>query len=961
MTGFSIAGLSYFEHSKSLRPSLLLTSYLLLTILLDAAQSRTLLTISPSWPLGRLQTAAIGFKAIILLLECIPKRQWEISRPKQRSPEITLGIFSIATFAWLRQLFVLGNRKLLDVDDLPMLDETMTPGKLDAEFWNEWIKPSRHGRGVRITLAVLRALGWRFFTPIPARLVKIGFDFCQPLLINRVQTFLLTPNSPAREGKALIGATVFTYSGIAVSMAVYRYYHFRNVAVVRGFLVSGIFRKTTVLKLGSDDNKASITLMSTDVERCRLSFYMIHEIWANVIEFALAAWLLERQIGIAFLVPVGIVLLCFIGSLLVGKFAPKYNRAWVAATQRRVGSTANVIANMKSLKISGLAVQLGSLIQSLREKEIKAGLAYRVTLVFGTLCGFGPSIVSPVLMFVTTNRTVNSSKAFTSLSYLALLTQPLTGLFQIIPTLIASYTCLDRIAAYLAAGSWSDYRVFESDAISASEEESLSLELSEKDLRCVPHQHNANGSNFAFIIRNGSFGWSPARFALRDIDLTIPTGQLTMVIGPVGSGKSTLCKVLLGEIPTVQGQVICGSKLRSIGFCDQTPFLPDATVRDIIVGCTEFEAGWYNKVVEATDLWPDINTFTSGDLTKIGPNGSTLSGGQRHRIAIARAIYARPSTLIFDDITSGLDGPTEDIIFQKVFGEGGLLRQLNSTVVFCTHSVKHLPSAHHIIALGVDGTIVEQGTFPELSSSASYVQSLNIEAVGTSVIASTERQKNTTEPLTVTAESKGKIDDRTRQIGDLSVYKTYLATAGVLTTIAFITSTAAFGFGSNFSTIWVEFWSAHNTAHPDDKSKQGYYLGLYGLIQFSSLAGIMGGVASVDLILASRSGRQFHLRAIQTVMAAPLSLFTATPPGVILNRFSQDLTILDGELSMSITNLSFTVAIAIGLAAVVATASPYVALCYPVLFALLYVLQFYYLRTSRQLRYLDLETKSPLL
>jgi ATP-binding cassette subfamily C (CFTR/MRP) protein 1 len=961
LTGFIIAGLSYLEHSRSLRPSIILTTYLLFTILFDAALSRTLLMISPSWLLGRLHVSAVGIKAFILLLECIPKARWEISPPKQRSPETTIGIFSIVTFAWLRRLFVLGNRKLLDVDDLPMLDETMTPEKLDSEFWDEWSKPTRHGRDIHLALALVKALGWRFLIPIPGRLAKVGFDFCQPLLINRVQTFLLTPNSSAREGKALIGATVLVYSGIAISMAVFRYFHMRNVALVRGFLVSGIFRKTTILKLGADEHKASLTLMTTDVERCRLCFSVIHELWSNIIEFALAAWLLERQLGIAFLLPVGVVSLCFIGSISLGKYMPKYNKAWVAATQHRVGATANVIANMKSLKMTGLTVQLGNLIQRMREKEIKAGNAYRITTVLATLFAFAPSIVSPVLTFATTNRDINTSRAFTSLSYLVLLTQPLSQLFQIIPMLIASITCLDRIAAYLDTESWTDYRTFESETPLSSKEDSQNSELTEKHLDAMLHHNNSTSSKFAFIIRNGSFGWSTGKFVLHNIDIAIPTAQLTMVIGPVGSGKSTLCKTLLGEIPSVQGQVICGSKLRAIGFCDQTPFLPDASIRDVIIGCVDFDESWYKNVIEATALTSDINTFTNGDLTKVGPNGSSLSGGQRHRIAIARAIYARPSTLIFDDIFSGLDGPTEQIIFRKVFSEEGVLQQQNCTIILCTHSVKQLPFAHHIIALGVDGTVVEQGSFAELSSNANYVQSLNIEAVEKSTFESSERHGGISESSIANTASKGKTDDRTRQLGDLSVYKVYFATAGTITIVVFIISTVSFGFCNNFSTVWVEFWSRYNTAHPNDKSKQGYYLGLYGLIQSVSLVSITAGVSSVELLLAARSGKQFHLRAIQTVMAAPLSLFTATPPGVILNRFSQDLTILDSELAMSVISVSFTFSIAVGIAAVVATASPYVAACYPILFIVLYILQKYYLRTSRQLRYLDLETKSPLM
>ncbi|KAF2673292.1 ABC transporter [Microthyrium microscopicum] len=961
VSGFFIAILSYFEHSKSLRTSLLLSSYLLLTILFEAAQSRTLLIISTSWPIGRLYAAAVGVKVSILLLECRSKLRWEISPPKERSLETSMNLFSLLSYAWLKRLFVLGNRKLLDVDDLLLLDDTMTPDKLDFEFWDEWIKPSRRGRKARLALALLKALGWRFWLPTIPRLTRVAFDFCQPLLINQVQSFLLSSNPPARNGKALIGAAVLIYSGQTISITVGRYYGARNVAMLRGYLVSGIFRKTTILKLGSDEHKSSLTLMSTDVERCRMGFFMVLDSWTNVIEFALAAWLLQRQLGIAFLVPIGVVLLCFIGTLVIGRLTPKYNRNWVTATQRRVGSTANVIANMKSLKISGLSLQLKDVIHKMRQKEIRAGNIFRWTIVISVVFGFGPAIVSPVLTFAATNRDVDSTRAFTSLSYLSLMLQPLSQLFQVIPMLLATLTCLDRIAAYLEAEPWTEYRRFESrSSISSEEQHGEKPDCLEKTNGYDPAIHESHNSQAAFSIRNGSFAWNDAKRAFHDINLTIPAAQLTMVVGPVGSGKSTLCKTLLGEIPIAQGEVVCNLKRNSIGFCDQIPFLPNASIKDVILGCTEFDADWYNKVLSSTDLLSDIKTFENGDLTKIGPSGSTLSGGQKHRIAIARAIYARPEALVFDDIFSGLDGPTEQIIFQRVFSRGGLLQKLGSTVILCTHAVKHLPYADHIIALGSDGTILEQGSFSDLSSNNGYVQSLQVQSGVSSDAQAFDESERSPEPLTATAESKQHLDDRRRQLGDVTVYKIYLSTIGPIMILTWIIAVLAFGATDNFSTVWLEFWSTYTTNHPGDRSKQAYYLGIYALIKGISLVAVCLGVALVELVMVAKSGETFHIKAIQTVIAAPLSLFTSTPPGVILNRFSQDLNIVDSELPMSLNNLAFTGSICIGMAAVVAIASPYLAVSYPILLGLLYLLQKYYLRTSRQLRYLDLETKSPL-
>jgi ATP-binding cassette subfamily C (CFTR/MRP) protein 1 len=144
---------------------------------------------------------------------------------------------------------------------------------------------------------------------------------------------------------------------------------------------------------------------------------------------------------------------------------------------------------------------------------------------------------------------------------------------------------------------------------------------------------------------------------------------LTIIVGPVGSGKSTFCKALLGEVPNTRGDVFFPKTWNRIGFHEQAPFLPNASARGMIVGFSQFDAAWYKEVIQATALQADFDTLANGDHVLVGTNGASLSGGQRHRMAIARAIYARPNMAIFDDVFSGLDTSTEDYVFQKVFGQ----------------------------------------------------------------------------------------------------------------------------------------------------------------------------------------------------------------------------------------------------------------------------------------------------
>jgi ABC-type bacteriocin/lantibiotic exporter with double-glycine peptidase domain len=135
----------------------------------------------------------------------------------------------------------------------------------------------------------------------------------------------------------------------------------------------------------------------------------------------------------------------------------------------------------------------------------------------------------------------------------------------------------------------------------------------------------------AIIIRNGTFGWGASDDpVLRDISFSVKTSSLTMIIGPVACGKSTLLKALLGETPSSQGFVYVSTT--EVAFCDQTPWLINGSVQKNILGFSNFDGPWYNAVVHACGLEPDLDTFPLRDQSLVGSKGITLSGGQKQRL-----------------------------------------------------------------------------------------------------------------------------------------------------------------------------------------------------------------------------------------------------------------------------------------------------------------------------------------
>ncbi|OJJ95246.1 hypothetical protein ASPACDRAFT_82088 [Aspergillus aculeatus ATCC 16872] len=949
---------SVVDHSRSPRPSMLLNSYLLLTLLLDIARARTLYLSSDrgsELTYSSLFCASVGLKTAILILEAFQKARWVSWDATKHSPEETSGIFSLGVFFWLNKLFWAGYTHTFTIESLYPLDSTFDAQALHEKFATKMDYAKLKGDKFGLLKVLLRTLWVQLLLPIPPRAALIVFYICQPLFIGSLITYLSHSEPDPNVGYGLIGAAVLVYSGIAVSYALYWYCHHRLRTMVRSILVTEMFHAATRARLGSSDDNAALTLMSTDMERIRMGLRSVHETWASLIQAGLAAWMLYRQLGVVFIACVGVVVVCFVGLGILINFTGDSQRSWMSGVQKRVGLTATVIASMKALKISGLTGPVAEYVQQLRVDELAAGARYRRIMIIAAIFAFMPQLISPPLTFAFTRTTLNASTMFTSLSFLTLLTQPLSQLFQSIPELVSGLACLGRIQAFLELEPRKDYR----------------------QPLIETHIGSMENSSNCIVIRDANFGWKADKFVLNSISTQIPASSLTMIVGPVGSGKSTFCKALLGEIPFSQGSVVTGSFPRHVGFCEQTAFLWNGTIQDNIVGFTPFDRERYNQVMEATCLRFDLATLSQGDQTNIGSDGVALSGGQRQRLSLARALYLPSDLLILDDVFSGLDADTEEQVFRQVFGPDGLLRRRGSTVVLCTHSVRHLPAADYIIALE-DGGVAEQGTFSDLSSRAGYVQHLEVglKQEGEDITAADDKPGPGPEHKGQTVDGK-KLEPgitvhstqistsgcpaavTARQVGDATVYKLYIISMGWFVAACSLFFAALWGLFTNYPTIWLTYWTdATKSIYPAHSSS--YYAGIYAVLQICAIIALLLLGITLFIVSVKKAGANFHQQALRTLMRAPLAFFTNTDTGVVTNLFSQDLNLIDTELPEATLNTLFCVFQSIGQAAVMLTSSGYLAISYPILGALLYFVQKYYLRTSRQLRLLDLEAKSPL-
>lgn len=765
----------------------------------------------------------------------------------------------------------------------------------------------------------------------------LAFSFCQPFFIGNLINHLQFDASNREAGLGLILASIFIYSGLALSTSTFRWLHNRTLSKARTALVTAIFQKAIQLN-SSHLNTNVLTLMSTDVQRIADGMFPLHDLWANTIEVMLAAWLLQRELGAAFIAPVLVVLVCVLSTSAVSKYTGPAMAKWTQRTEDRVSLTSAVVSNMKSLKISGLASSAAGLLHKSRDDEQRVAGTFRFILIFSVASAFTPQFISPVATFLWAGRQLSMAEVFASLSYLMLVTSPLSQLFQRIPSILASLSCFKRIEDFLEQDPRSDYRVYYESSAGSREAEDVAVSL-----------------------EDASVGWTHEKWQLSGLNLRIPKAELTIIIGPVAAGKSTLCKALLGEVPFTQGIVRLHSKQFRIGYCDQNPFLTGGSIRSNIIGFQPFDGQLYDEILETVMLKEDLRALPRADDTEIGSEGVTLSGGQKQRVALARALYLNTEMYILDGCIVGLDRQTADNVVRRLFGPDGFFRRRKATVVWCTHSLQYLRHAQLVIAMDAQGHVIHQGGPGDALKDGQAILAIDEDD---GVADANGEKKSGDKEFTLVGTPSKKYEgeqDPTRNLNDASVYTYYFSCFGPFIIFAVLSTATMFTIAWNFGTLWLNYW-ADNTFHVPGPLRHinTFYLGIYAALQLSGIIAMGLYIASTDGGMARVGGTMLHSKAVVALMAAPLRYFTKTDPGVTINLFSQDINLLDLKLPRSVSNTVLSIFTSFGQAVVIAIGTPLVAVGYPILVVAIVAISRVYLHTSRQLRLLELENKSPL-
>ena len=248
--------------------------------------------------------------------------------------------------------------------------------------------------------------------------------------------------------------------------------------------------------------------------------------------------------------------------------------------------------------------------------------------------------MSPVLGFAIyvaeakrKGEVLNTARAFTALSLFTLVSAPLNIFIQTLPSIISAKACAQRIQTFLSNAPRKDYRTFSKHPSPGVE---YSRSMVKNDPNSVKEREEVISANSTPLvteisIRSGTFRWKAQdQPVLKNIDFNAQSSDLTIIIGPVSSGKTSFLCALLGEMPVVDGSVFVSNP--EIAFCAQAPWLRNTTVQQNILGESLFDRDWYKEVIHVCVLDETLKTLPNGDRTVVGSKGLTLSGGEKLRI-----------------------------------------------------------------------------------------------------------------------------------------------------------------------------------------------------------------------------------------------------------------------------------------------------------------------------------------
>ncbi|KFR12084.1 Multidrug resistance-associated protein 1, partial [Opisthocomus hoazin] len=740
-----------------------------------------------------------------------------------------------------------------------------------------------------------------------------------------------------------------------------------------------VYRK--ILVMSNASRKAAtvgeiVNLISVDVQKLMDLIIYFNGVWLAPIRIIICFIFLWQLLGPSALASIAVFLLLLPLNFVITKKRSQFQETQMKHKDERAKLTSTILNDIKVIKLYGWEKTFIEKVLGIRKQELQA-LKRSQTLFSASLASFHSStfliafVMFAVYTLVDNTHVLDAQKAFVSLTLINILNTAHSFLPFSINAAVQAKVSLNRLAAFLNL-------------------EELNFESSDRNTSdCV---------QASITIRNGTFCWSKeASPCLRRIDLTVPQGSLLAVVGQLGAGKSSLLSALLGELEKMDGSVTMKG---TTAYVPQQAWIQNASVEDNILFGKEMDETWFNTVIDACALQPDLESFPAGQKSEIGEKGINISGGQKQRVNLARAVYQKASVYLLDDPLSAVDVHVGQHIFEHVLGPNSLLK--DKTRVLVTHTINILPQVDNILLL-VDGTISEIGSYQELlQRNGAFAEFLHShitaeEKTGAGFPASECLKplfvNSLTEPspsdkygqwleslwrtpktaalqigmnvgrmdCTAAAATKGRLTKGEKTLHGrvhTLIYAAYLKATGLplcVYIILLFTCQQAVSFARGY---WLSRWTddpVHNGTQQHTELRVGVF-GALGVIQalgrFASTAAVLlGGV------LASH---KLFLQLLRNVARSPMGFFEQTPIGNLRTRFSREMDAIDCVIPDKLKSLLGFLFNLLEIYLVIIVATPRAAMAIVPLTVLYAVFQHFYVITSCQLRRIEAASRSPI-
>ncbi|XP_019850009.1 PREDICTED: multidrug resistance-associated protein 4-like isoform X2 [Amphimedon queenslandica] len=913
-------------------------------------------------------------------------------------------------FCWVDPLFWLGCRRSLDFSDLykhpPEADSRLVLDNFN-KYWSMELQRKKDGRTPRLLVAWLKCTWWRVCIQGLLLFLEVcGMVALSELLGSLTDYFVIeSPTSVDTRN-----AYLFAMGLGLVSLAI-MFFHGMNFH--QGFLIglltkimfsSAIYQKTLSLSQTTVGQKTIghiVNLASNDIQKFEVAFAMYHFLWIGPIHVVVVTYLLYLEVEwTAFIVTLLLVLQIPLQMTLL-YFYSKLRFKATRLTDRRVKVMNEVISGIRVIKMYAWEYAFSNVVSAIRKSEIFMMFKY---FMFFAISNFYKSISITLSMFLVFSVYVNISdegltprKVFVSLSLITFVRFTSIHFFIL---------CMHVLA--IARVSWiriGNFLVLD-DLPTATEDESTSTTSNgDKDSAGIANgdislKPVSTSTTDDVMVQDLTASWSmdSNKLTLRNISFTVNKEKpLLAVVGSVGCGKSTLLQCLLKELPALSGTAMIKG---SVGYASQEAWVFSATLRDNILFGLPYDPDKYQSVIEACALEKDIELLPEGDFTLVGERGVTLSGGQKARVNLARAVYRQADIYLLDDPLSAVDAAVSRHLFEKCIR--GILS--DKIVILVTHQVQYLERCDAILGLK-EGSVLVYGDALDILKEDSGIYELladddnkdsddglkvRKQSIAYTGLEAQRFQRKMDNVKEEDEENEGVVDDvkpdgiekqlseDTEVVHKVSVPAEERAhgTISLKTYVNYFV--AGGGYAFNFIILslfilteanlvvadwWISDWADceseaglnRSTCLLSDNERIGIFGGLVG-----SLSIFTAFRAVLFYVLMLNASRVVHNRMFARVLRAPILFFDTNPIGRVLNRFSKDVEFLDERLV--IIFLEYLIILTRFFAAMftASVANPYVLIVVAALFVTSLAFRWYYLKTARDIKRLEALSRSPI-